>query len=91
MDDDTASVGTLPRRTAAFAVCVFGLTGLFNLVFSTLVVYRESAVPALFDLASAVGVGANALLVGSFLLAVLVSYLAVYRIGSGPIQSLLGR
>jgi hypothetical protein len=45
MDDDTASVGRLPRRSLAFAVGVFLLTGLFNAGFSTFVVYRIGSAP----------------------------------------------
>lgn len=91
MDDDTASVGGLPRRSLAFATSVFLLTGLFTAGFSTFVVYQESAVPALFDLASALGIGANAFLLVSFVLASLVSYVVVYRIDLGPVRSLVNR
>ena len=72
------TVGKIPLRAIALVLSGIALsTALFYLV-STLVVYRDTAVPLLFELASAVPVGINSYLALSYLLGFATSYAFLY-------------
>jgi general stress protein CsbA len=79
MSDD--GVGRLPAREVVLLVSSAAVaTVLFALV-SRVVLARATAVPALFEASEALGVGANAWLVVSYAVGLLVGYLLAYRGG----------
>ncbi|WP_380676273.1 hypothetical protein [Salinigranum sp. GCM10025319] len=63
-------------------------TALFSAV-STFVLFRDSAVPVLFAIASSVPIGINSYLVLSYALGFLTSYAFVYRGGFDRLRSYL--
>jgi hypothetical protein len=87
MADD--AVGRLPFEAVVFLVASAAVaTGLYALV-SEFVLFRDTAVPVLFELTAALGVGANGWLVVCYGVGLLVGYLLAYRGGLEWLRSRL--
>lgn len=83
------TVGKRPLRAIALVLSGVALsTALFYLV-STFVVYRDTAVPVLFELASAAPAGVNTYLALSYLLGFATSYAFLYRGGLDRLRGYL--
>jgi general stress protein CsbA len=85
MSDD--AIGRLPFEAVVFLVVSAAVaTGLYALV-SRFVVFRATAVPALFAASETLGLGANGWLVVSYAVGLLVGYLVAYRGGLAWLRS----
>lgn len=80
MPEPTA-IGKDTLRAGAFILSGVALATLLFYLVSTLVLFRDSAIPVLFGLASSVPVGINSYLVLSYVIGFLTSYVFFYRGG----------
>jgi hypothetical protein len=75
------AVGRLPLRAGACLLVGVALANALWTLLATFVVFRDSAIPALFAVAATLPVGANGYLLGSYLIGGLASYAFFYRGG----------
>ena len=81
------AIGGISLRAGAFVLSGAALsTALFSAV-STFVLFRDSAVPVLFAIASSVPIGINSYLVLSYVLGFLASYAFFYKGGFDRLRS----
>ena len=87
---NTGAQGELSLRAGAFVFCGVVLSTAIFSVLSTFVLFRDSAAPALFAVASSVPLGINSYLMLSYVLGFLTSYVFFYQGGFDRLQSSLG-
>ncbi|SEP32467.1 hypothetical protein SAMN04487948_1534 [Halogranum amylolyticum] len=85
------NIGKISVRAGLFVVGAYLLSSALFYLFATLFIFRDSAIPALFQFSESIGLGANSYLLFSYLLGILVSYAFVFRGGIGLLRSRLGR
>ena len=78
---ETTAIGTVSLRVAGFVVVGIALSTSMFSVISTVALFRDSAIPALFEVASSIPVGVNSYLALSYVLGFLVSYAFFYQGG----------
>jgi hypothetical protein len=75
------AIGRLPLRAGACLLVGLTIANVLWTLLATFVVFRDSAIPALFAVAATLPVGANGYLLGSYLIGGLASYAFFYRGG----------
>jgi hypothetical protein len=84
---ETTAIGKITIRAGAFILVAVTLSTLSFSVMSTVVLFRDSAIPVLFELANSVPLGINSYLVVSYAFGFLTSYVFFYRGGFDRLRS----
>jgi hypothetical protein len=83
----TIATDRVSLRGVGFVVAGIALsTSLFSVI-STVALFRDSAIPVLFEVASSIPVGVNSYLALSYVLGFLVSYAFFYRGGFARVRA----
>ncbi|ESP89674.1 hypothetical protein [Candidatus Halobonum tyrrellensis] len=90
MSDDRG-IGRISTRTGLFVVSTVLLSTVVFAVFAELALFRDSAIPVLFELAGVLPFGLLFYLALSYVLGITVCYAFVYRGGVGWVRSRVDR